>query len=537
MGIRRGVLGAVGVLAIAPLMGCGAPSSMDESAQTSQPYTSAIATLMNFEFDGELVSSTSVSKSNAPSVIRKQLYYTVGQLNGTKGVGRLDKLSLTNVTVETDANRVVHVRYHALLPVSWGNKSNLPATYSFILPRGADSSALDAFSEKYATTCVGSDAHDVGSGSFWYYYRPAARNCALVEEDIIRITASVSRSDENTTGKYPEYHRIWEDREFRMIAIFGKYEDGATEASDAGISAFNAFVKRMRSTFPQAVTEPPTLPSSVGINEPDIEFRAALSNGLEVRINTFLVDNIRTTPKAFNDRYNALSTEADLIAYNGHAGLGDNVAALSRKGSFRSGKYQIIFMNGCDTFAYVDGTLAQTRAKLNPDDPAGTKYMEIITNSMPSYFTSNATADTALITGLTNVAAPKTYEAMFRNIDSSQIVVVTGEEDNEFTPDMDGGAWPPKPPVPPEIDAGTPPTDDIDAGTPPTDPPTDDVDAGTPPTEPPPSIDAGSGQPPGIPPRDGCTCSLETGASSPRGAGVLLLLAGLATLRLRRKRA
>src|SRR5690349_20579840 len=112
MGIWRGALGAVGVLAIAPLVGCGSPSSIDESTELAQPYTSALATLMNFEFDGELVSSTSVSKSNAPTVIRKQLYYTVGQLNGTKGVGRLDKLSLTDITVETDANRVVHVRYH-----------------------------------------------------------------------------------------------------------------------------------------------------------------------------------------------------------------------------------------------------------------------------------------------------------------------------------------------------------------------------------------------------------------------------------------
>ncbi len=39
-------------------------------------------------------------------------------------------------------------------------------------------------------------------------------------------------------------------------------------------------------------------------------------------------------------------------------------------------------MNGCDTFAYVDGALAQTRAALNPDDPNGTKYMEIVTNAM-----------------------------------------------------------------------------------------------------------------------------------------------------------
>jgi MYXO-CTERM domain-containing protein len=275
------------------------------------------------------------------------------------------------------------------------------------------------------------------------------------------------------------------------------------------------------------------LPTSVGVGEPDIEWRVALPNGLALRVNALLVDNIRTATRDFNDRYNALSTEADVIAYNGHAGLGDNVAALSRKGSFRSGKYQIIFINGCDTFAYYDETLAQTRARLNPDDPTGTKYMEIITNSMPSLFSSNATADMAIINGLINVGAPRTYEAMFRGIDSSQIVVVTGEEDNVFTPDRDAGDWPPLPPPPPgDVDAGTvPPPDQPPTDPPPVDPPSDDVDAGGTP----PAIDASDGSDP-RPPR-GCNCRLENGTPAPRGAAVAtLLLAGMATLRRKRRR-
>ena len=44
-------------------------------------------------------------------------------------------------------------------------------------------------------------------------------------------------------------------------------------------------------------------------------------------------------------------------------------------------------MNGCDTFAYVDDTLAAAPAPpLNPDDPTGTQYMDIVTNAMPAFF-------------------------------------------------------------------------------------------------------------------------------------------------------
>src|SRR5262249_30067733 len=107
---------------------------------------------------------------------------------------------------------------------------------------------------------------------------------------------------------------------------------------------------------------------------------------------------------------------------------------------FFPGKYQIFFMDGCDTFAYVDGALASTRAVLNPDDPLGTKYMDIVQNAMPAYFVSMADSSMALIRALKNDAAPQSYENIFAQIATSQVVVVTGEEDNAFSPGT-GGKW------------------------------------------------------------------------------------------------
>jgi hypothetical protein len=98
-------------------------------------------------------------------------------------------------------------------------------------------------------------------------------------------------------------------------------------------------------------------------------------------------------------------------------------------------------MNGCDTFAYVDGSLAQKRAPLNPDDNAdGSKYMDIVTNAMPSYFHSNARASTALVKGLLSIQTPKTYEQIFAELDTQQVVLVTGEEDNVYAPGMPLGS-------------------------------------------------------------------------------------------------
>ena len=40
-------------------------------------------------------------------------------------------------------------------------------------------------------------------GKLLVYYRPSAKNCALAEEDIVRLGATVTRSDENTTAAIP----------------------------------------------------------------------------------------------------------------------------------------------------------------------------------------------------------------------------------------------------------------------------------------------------------------------------------------------
>ena len=39
---------------------------------------------------------------------------------------------------------------------------------------------------------------------------------------------------------------IWEDNRLEVVAIFGKYADGATANTDDGIAAYNVFVSAMK---------------------------------------------------------------------------------------------------------------------------------------------------------------------------------------------------------------------------------------------------------------------------------------------------
>ena len=432
------------------LFACSADSS--DEAGKEDDFSSNQATLLDFEFDGEL---TTDSSWDDKQTIQGQLLYTIGHLNHQKSVGRLDNLELSNIQ-KSEADKVTTIKYHAKLPVAWGSKTNLPTSYEFKLPRDVSSQGLEKFTEAHKHSCVDWGAHDVDTGSMWYYYRPAKDGCGITDGEVVKTTATVSKSTLNTTGKFPEYHEIWKDDRLEVVAIFGKNE-ATGGAGDVGVSGFNNFVRLSKSELSRF--NPTTTPADVsdrpGPDVKDVTIEATLADGKKVKITALLVDAITSTWPGFDARYETLTPTADLIAYNGHAGLGQNVRALARKGKWVPNKYQVFFMNGCDTFAYVDGSLAQTRAALNPTDQSGTKYMEFVTNAMPSFFSSMPSATMAMVKGFLGYEQPKTYDQIFENIDRSEVVLVTGEEDNAFTPGMKigGGGENPPPPPPPAFEA------------------------------------------------------------------------------------
>ncbi|MEO8701475.1 MAG: PPC domain-containing protein [Kofleriaceae bacterium] len=402
--------------------------------------TSALAVFLEAKFDGTLLTDSSWDDT---STVQDQLLYTVGQLNGINSVGRIDKAVLTNV-VKTQVGGKTQIKYTAVLPIAWPKRNPIPASITLKLPLDISNGGQTAFADKYKHSCVDFGAHDVDAGSMFYYYRPAASGCSIADADLNKVTADLSPSPTQSTGKYPEYDKVWEDGKFEVLAIFGKYEDGATTASDAGIDAYNDFIAAMKQELGarNLVTIPASIPSSPGVATPDVEFSATLPDGKTIHVVGLLTDNVNTglSQPAFRARYEALSTRADFIVYNGHAGLGTNVRALAQAGKWVKGQYVVIYMNGCDTFAYIDDALNRAHKNLNSDDTTGFKYVDIVNNAMPAFFASMSGATMAMFRGLLQYQDPQTYEQIFRNVDSSQIVLVAGEQDNVFTPG--GGGTP-----------------------------------------------------------------------------------------------
>lgn len=418
------------------LAGCGEPEFRAQQFQKSQQaFSSDKATLFNFSFRGELVASTTY---NLRDKIERQLLYTVGQLNGDNTVGRLDTASIENIQTSSVGNRRYRVTYDAVLPVGWTQRYNEPTTYRFVLPQDFTYGGESRFLRAYSATCVDLwSAHDLSTSNYWYYYRPEASGCAFADGDVVATEATVTLSDRNSHGTYPELDKVWEDNVLEAVVIFGRDKPGSTGYGDFGIAAYGQFNYRLRwaGYGVDLQPTPADIPQAPGSEHPDVTWRGTFPEGRQMVVTALLIDNPQAYNPTFDARYNALSATADVIIYNGHAGLGANVRALSRKGTVRQGQYTIVSMMGCDTFAYVDGYMAQQRAAVNPDDPTGTKYLDMITNVVPTNPTVLPTASLELIRGLSDPARPRTYVDILRQFERTHFAVVSGDEDNSFRPE------------------------------------------------------------------------------------------------------
>jgi MYXO-CTERM domain-containing protein len=430
--LRRFALLLPLVTACAPATPEGAAG--EHVATAGQAFTSNLAVAVDIEFDGKLVSPENDVTRLRP-LIQAQLMYAVGQLNGEHSNGRYEQLDLSAISAQAAGSGLYDVSYHARLPVAWGG-GTVPSSYTLKLPARIGASDQADFATKYGATCV--DPKEAGPppvnpATMFLVYRPQPAGCTLDAADIVTLPATMTPSVASPAGKYPEYDRIWEDGALDIVAVFSRSRSGVV-ADDEGAVAHAQFMGRMHDLLRGLDPASTNVTSAAG----DTTLAATLSDQRKITVHTKLIGSDLGDEIGFDAWYDARTPRADVVLYSGHAGLGSNIRDFATKGSFLPGKYMLWVLNGCDTFAYVDRTMATRRAALNPDDPSGTKYMDTVSNVMPSLFElSAATSMTvlqAVVAAHDPLIRPKSYRDMFASIDPGQLIVVTGEEDNVFAP-------------------------------------------------------------------------------------------------------
>jgi hypothetical protein len=409
---------------------CAAPSG-DDAEAGNDAITSNDGKILDFTFKGEVVAS---AETKARPAILSQLAYTQGILTtNERGNGHVGHVILTDVVETPVAGGKKSITYTAQLPVAWPKTGNaVPASYDLPVPK--DVTALEAFNAKYDGKC-GQDEY--GQSDFWHDWNPKAEGCVIADADVTRSRATVKPFAGETSGKYPEYDQMWKDGELDVVIIFGLISGSVDTDDDPGVGEYKRFVTGSQGLLTGAAVKTNTKTASV-LRDTTITGKVTVAGQQRpVKIDVLLVHEMQSVGPDFDTRYDPISEKADLVMYDGHAGLGKNVNALMRKGKVTAGKYQLVLLNGCQTFAYIDTAMNDRRIEANgaTNDPAGTKFMDVVGNALPGY-TNNLTnmSMTLLRASVKSDTAPKNFNELLSEMPEEHLVVVFGEEDNRFHP-------------------------------------------------------------------------------------------------------
>ncbi len=404
--------------------GAACSSPTEEAAGEEDAITSNDGTVLELRFSTEV---TAAADTPARQAILAQLQYVQGILTtDQRANAQVGLVELSNV-LETPSGASKKITYSASLPVIWPRGTRVSTRYDLKLPR--DVTKLDEFNAKYDGKC---GTNEYGQETFWHDWNPKASGCRPGSE-VLTARTSVRVHPQTTQGKLPEYNRIWEDDALDIVAVFGIISSNTPD--DEGAREMQNVVDTIASSLTDVQrTENPTSWDMIR----DVKVTGKLNvDGRERRVtlDAMLVQEVASTGPAFGERFGAASENADFIVYSGHSGLGKNINGLAERTRVKAGKYQLMYLNGCQTFAYLGNDLHSRKITANgaANDPRGTKDLDIVANALPAYGDNGDTIFTLYDAIRTYSAAPKTYNDLLRDFSSLHLVAVFGEEDNTFS--------------------------------------------------------------------------------------------------------
>jgi hypothetical protein len=310
------------------------------------------------------------------------------------------------VTGIVDSGRDVSEKYDITIRLeALGAFKTAPGVFNILLPRKISTAGIDEFQTKFPTC-----SFYTGS-TYWYYFRSSGCVDASATDIVQGVDFTTALTSNNTVGKFPEYQRIVDDGIIEVTYVFGNEgEVGGSDVEAALASKLGEGVAISEDLFEEGVRRS----------------KDYLSGNLVVRVHYFglkghFADLSAETSKVFS-RY---AGGSDVIFYNGHAGLGRNVDALTESLTFVSGQYYFLFINACQPYAYIDPELFRKSERANPGD-LWSKNLDVGSNVRIGSF--NYGYDVANL--ISSLLKFESYLDVLTNLSISGYPAVMGEEDN-----------------------------------------------------------------------------------------------------------
>ena len=394
----------------------------------------------------------------AKELIEEQLLHLFGSLTEHEfpGVPKGNH-RISDVRVEsTGLNQYrIHYQYQGTLLVTEGPID----TYQVALPYNPrkiyQQSAVESVDEKgnKKTTYPCTDDYYDTEDDFWYFWYPNWEGCPLVSGTHYEwVSAKIERIP-NSKETYPDYPRLAMNGEIKVSVLFGKDEAESPRnpmrSKDESAENFRTIRKNLldlgfieEKWNRRKVKD--VVPVKMG-GKAHVPFVAEYFREgarADMRVLLFYGETgIDEKSGAFHYFLKDALENSSVMIYNGHSGLGGNldIEDIEDSQGFtiqpNPSRYQIYFYDSCSSYPYYNSMYFGR--KQTEWDPRGTYNLDILTNGLWTYFSTEKNTSWVLVDAVSEWARGGfvvSYQQMAKAIESNSLFGVNGDEDNPVEP-------------------------------------------------------------------------------------------------------
>jgi hypothetical protein len=236
---------------------------------------------------------------------------------------------------QLDPSKLTHFRMPAINVVMLNDaarQAKLNAVLTAKVPLKPYSVMADA-----GKTCADEDSHiGLDQSVYWYLWNPDKSGCKATLQD---MTLTITKVTPKNPTSYPEYDKLWADKELKVVALFGKLDDEGDIKNDYNWHSADEFVTWLKDAGFKEVSDAPL----------GHRFQKTVGE-LKETVDVYYPDLFHDpTDYAHLANFQKAISEHEVVIYLGHSVLGTGSAYDD---VHYPDFYQIQFIGGCLGWEY-----------------------------------------------------------------------------------------------------------------------------------------------------------------------------------------